>query len=68
MHDGRFNTLLECVEHYNTGFRYTANLDPNLYTAQKGRMTQQEMEAIVAFIHTLTDEKFIQMEDFQDPR
>ncbi len=68
MHDGRFNTLLECVEHYNTGFRYTANLDANLYAAQKGRMTQQEMEAIVAFMHTLTDESFIQMEDFQDPR
>jgi len=55
------------VEHYNTGFHYTANLDPNLVTAQKGRMTQQEMEAIVAFMHTLNDEKFIQMEDFQAP-
>ena len=64
MHDGRFNTLLECVEHYNTGFHYTANLDPNLYSAQKGRMTQQEMEAIVAFMHTLTDESFMQNADF----
>lgn len=59
MHDGRFWTLLECVEHYNTGFHYTANLDGNLLMSQKGRMTQHEMEAVVAFMHTLTDEEFL---------
>jgi cytochrome c peroxidase len=59
MHDGRFNTLLECVEHYNTGFHYASNLDGNLASAVKGRMTQQEMEDIVAFLLTLTDEEFL---------
>ena len=59
MHDGRFQTLLECVQHYNTGFRYSANLDPNLTFAVKGRMTQQEMEDIVAFLKTLTDMEFV---------
>ena len=59
MHDGRFQTLLECVQHYNTGFRYSANLDPNLSFAVKGRMTQQEMEDLVAFMKTLTDEEFV---------
>jgi cytochrome c peroxidase len=59
MHDGRFQTLLECVQHYNTGFRYSANLDPNLSFALKGRMTQQEMEDLVAFMKTLTDEEFV---------
>jgi len=59
MHDGRFQTLLECVEHYNTGFHYSANLDPNLYFAVKGRMTQQEMEDVVAFLKTLTDMEFV---------
>lgn len=59
MHDGRFQTLLECVQHYNTGFRYSANLDPNLSLAVKGRMTQQEMEDLVAFMKTLTDTEFV---------
>lgn len=59
MHDGRFPTLLECVQHYNTGFHYAANLDGNLASAQKGRMTEQEMQDIVAFLLTLTDEEFL---------
>jgi cytochrome c peroxidase len=59
MHDGRFSTLLQCVEHYNTGFHYAENLDANLEFAQKGRMTPSEMEAIVAFLLTLTDDEFL---------
>jgi cytochrome c peroxidase len=59
MHDGRFSTLLECVEHYNTGFRYATNLDPNIAGLPKGRMSQQEMEAVVAFLLTLTDTEFV---------
>lgn len=55
MHDGRFNTLLECIEHYNSGFQDHPNLDPNIATKERGRMTQAEMEAIVAFLQTLTD-------------
>jgi hypothetical protein len=34
-------------------------LDGNLASAQKGRMTEQEMEDIVAFLLTLTDEEFL---------
>lgn len=67
MHDGRFQTLQQCIEHYNTGFHYTANLDVNLLTAQKGRMTIAEMEALEAFIKTLTDWEFIQNPALADP-
>lgn len=59
MHDGRFKTLLECVEHYNTGFKYTQNLDPNLENSVKGRMNSAEMNDIVAFLQTLTDDDFL---------
>lgn len=65
MHDGRFTTLLECIEHYNTGFHYSVNLDANLFFAEKGRMTQQEMQHIVSFLHTLTDEDFVNNPAFQ---
>ncbi len=59
MHDGRFKTLLECVEHYNTGYKYTLNLDPNLENSVRGRMNLAEMNDIVAFLQTLTDEEFL---------
>ena len=59
MHDGRFKTLLECVEHYNTGYKYTLNLDPNLENSVKGRMNLAEMNDIVAFLQTLTDGEFL---------
>jgi cytochrome c peroxidase len=67
MHDGRFQTLLQCIEHYNTGFHYTANLDVNLLTAEKGRMSTSDKLAIEAFLKTLTDWEFIQNPAFADP-
>jgi len=67
MHDGRFMTLLECVEHYNSGFHYAPNLDANLYTAVKGRMSLEEMEAVVVFMKTLTDHEFLNNPKFGSP-
>lgn len=67
MHDGRFQTLDEVIDHYNTGFRYAANLDPNLYFAVKGRMSAQEKADIIAFLKTLTDYEFLTDQRFSDP-
>lgn len=65
MHDGRFNTLQEVMDHYNTGFHYTANLDPNLRNSTKGRMSPQEMDDIIAFLKTLTDYSLLTNPIFQ---
>jgi len=65
MHDGRFKTLEECVQHYNIGFKYTANLDPNLENSPKGRLTPQDVADIVAFLHTLTDDTFLSNPEFK---
>ncbi|MFM2315879.1 MAG: hypothetical protein RLZZ155_211, partial [Bacteroidota bacterium] len=46
------------------GFRYAENLDPNLFFAVKGRLSQQEMEDIVAFLKTLTDMEFVNNPEF----
>ena len=35
MHDGRFQTLAEVVEHYCTGVRRSTTLDPNLAEASR---------------------------------
>ncbi len=65
MHDGRFNTLDEVLEFYNTGFHYAATLDANLALAQKGRLSAQDKQDIIVFLHTLTDQKFITNPDFK---
>jgi cytochrome c peroxidase len=67
MHDGRFNTLQQCMDHYNTGFHYSANLDPVLIASHKGRMTQQDMDDIIAFLNTLTDNTFTTDSRFSHP-
>ena len=61
MHDGRFATLEEVVEHYSAGVRRTPTLDPNLAKHPEGgiQLTLQEKADLVAFLKTLTDESFI---------
>jgi cytochrome c peroxidase len=60
MHDGRFKTLEEVVAHYCTGMKRSATLDPNLAKHPDGGvpLTQADQRALVAFLKTLTDERF----------
>jgi cytochrome c peroxidase len=64
MHDGRFKTLEECVQHYNTGFHYVTNLDPNIANKTKGRLSLQEVADLVAFMKILTDLKLTTNNEF----
>ncbi|MDB6110998.1 MAG: hypothetical protein JWR69_2748, partial [Pedosphaera sp.] len=59
MHDGRFKTLEEVVEHYTTGVKRSATLDPNLAKHPDGGvpLSAVDKSALVAFLKTLTDEK-----------
>ena len=61
MHDGRFATLEEVVDHYHSGVKRTDTLDPNLGKHPKEGLglTDSEKKALVAFLKTLTDEQFI---------
>jgi len=61
MHDGRFQTLAEVVEHYCTGMKRSATLDPNLAKHPDGGvpLSAEDKQALVAFLKTLTDEKFL---------
>lgn len=57
MHDGRFYSLDEVLEHYNSGVKASTNLDQRL---QNGiPLTSPEKEQIKAFFKTLTDNEFI---------
>lgn len=57
MHDGRFNTLDQVIDHYSTGIVASATLDPLL---QNGfNFTTQEKAQLKAFLLTLTDNELI---------
>lgn len=61
MHDGRFKTLEEVVEHYSSGVKRSDTLDPNLAKHPEAglQLTDEEKRALVAFLKTLTDDTFI---------
>jgi cytochrome c peroxidase len=57
MHDGRFATLAQVIEHYSTGVKRSATLDPNLAKHPDGGvpLNAADKKALVAFLQTLTD-------------
>ncbi len=68
MHDGRFNTLREVIEHYNTGGVNSPTIDVNMKHVGVGlNLSEREKNAIEAFLETLTDPDFVTNPDFSDP-
>jgi cytochrome c peroxidase len=72
MHDGRFATLEECLDHYSENIANHPNLSSELRdwnTGGPGRLNLSESAKsdLISFLHTLTDEKFIHDEKFSDP-
>ncbi|RCR67510.1 cytochrome-c peroxidase [Larkinella punicea] len=61
MHDGRFKTLDQVLNHYTTGIQDNPQLDPLL--KKNGTpgipLNRQEQQDIVMFLNTLTDYDFI---------
>ncbi|MDX2191210.1 MAG: cytochrome c peroxidase [Bacteroidota bacterium] len=74
MHDGRFKTLEEVLDHYNEHVVSSNTLSPLIAVASnidgsapKLGLTKDEKLAILAFLHTLTDSTFIMNPEFSDP-
>ncbi|WKN31967.1 cytochrome c peroxidase [Porifericola rhodea] len=77
MHDGRFSTLEEVLEHYDEHIQMSNTLDPLILEASNQAITTsdsvrlyllpEEKEAVLAFLHMLTDSSFIQNEKFSNP-
>lgn len=69
MHDGRFNTLEEVIDHYNDGLRNNASLNPALaMTMGTGLMLNDaDKGALIAFLRTLTDTNLIQDSRYASP-
>jgi len=58
MHDGRFQTLEEVIDHYNEGAHFADNIDPLINTKSLG-LSEEHKKALVAFLHALTDTSFV---------
>lgn len=69
MHDGRFETLEEVVNHYNNGLVASTTLDQALeQTRGTGlRLTDQDKADLVAFLKTLTDNTLVQNPEYSSP-
>jgi cytochrome c peroxidase len=64
MHDGRLATLEAVLDHYTREVRNHPNLDGR---ARRPNLSRAEKAALVAFLKTLTDPKFIADPKFSDP-
>lgn len=74
MHDGRFETLMDVVNHYSDNVQPHPNLNFRLTTDEQTggkvlrlNLTQYEKEALVAFLNTLSDEEVLTAEKYSDP-
>jgi cytochrome c peroxidase len=65
MHDGRYNTLEECLDHYTGKITNPVNLDPLLKNGLE--LMAEDKKDIIAFLHTLTDHDFLKDKRFTDP-
>jgi cytochrome c peroxidase len=62
MHDGRFATLDEVINHYSEGLQNSATIDPLMKNVAKGgvQLTEKEKADLKAFLLTLSDNDFAQ--------
>lgn len=71
MHDGRFATLEEVIDHYSTGVKNSPSLDPLIASPHTNLITlnfsEHEKNALVAFLKTLTDTVLINNEAYSNP-
>jgi cytochrome c peroxidase len=69
MHDGRFSTLEEVIDHYNTGVQPSSTIDELMqYNINPGlSLTDQDKADLIAFMKTLTDDVFLNNPDYASP-
>jgi cytochrome c peroxidase len=69
MHDGRFATLDEVINHYSEGLVFSETIDPLMKTIAQGgvQLSESDKADLKAFLLTLSDPSFINNPDYQDP-
>jgi cytochrome c peroxidase len=70
MHDGRFKTLEEVIDHYDHGVEFSSTLNATLASIQNNNglmLRPQDKVDLIAFLKTLTDYELINNADYSDP-
>ena len=71
MHDGRFTTLEEVINHYSTGIQNHPTLQPLLRDSIdqpiRYNFTNEEKSALITFLNTLTDELMLNDKKYSNP-
>lgn len=69
MHDGRFTSLEEVINHYSEGLKNSSTIDPLMKKVAQGGvgLIQQDKADLKAFLLTLSDSQFINNPDFINP-
>jgi cytochrome c peroxidase len=65
MHDGRFYSLGQVIDHYAKGIQQSATLDSSLRNGIQ--LTKHEKYDLVLFLQTLTDSSFLKNKRFSQP-
>lgn len=68
MHDGRFATLEEVINHYSEGLQFSSTIDPLMKKVNQGGvgLSTKDKADLKAFLLTLSDVDFINNLDFQE--
>ena len=69
MHDGRFETIEEVINHYSEGLQNSTTIDPLMKKVDQGgvQLSPQEKSDLKAFLLSLSDPDFINNPDFSNP-
>lgn len=69
MHDGRFSTLEEVIDHYNTGGHFSPTVSPFMKNIDEGlHLSDRQKQALIAFLKTLSDQDFVSNPNFSNPK
>ncbi len=69
MHDGRFTTLDEVINHYSEGLQNSSTIDPLMKAINNGgvQLSDTDKAALKSFLLSLSDSEFINNPKFQNP-
>ena len=61
MHDGRFATLEEVIDHYSEGLVFSDTIDPLMKAVDEGgvQLSDKDKADLVSFLLSLSDPSFI---------
>lgn len=68
MHDGRFQTIDDVINHYSEGLVYSETIDPLMKAVAEGGvgLTESDKADLKAFLLSLSDPSFINNPDFRN--